>query len=154
MSECSCTTSPEQLPRGQGVYALLVRVINPITVEVSGLRILLSPGVYVYVGSAGGPGGLRARAVRHFRRYKKIYWHIDRLTTADGAVVEGVCYVTGPYGPLIEACASSCMEDTGFAPIPRFGASDDPISSTHLFYVGEGELAEGVCRCLRECSGE
>ncbi len=152
MSECTCSTSPEALPKKQGTYALFVRVVDPITVEIGGLRMFLSPGVYVYVGSAGGPGGLRARVARHFKRYKRIHWHIDRLTTAEGVVVEEVCYVVGPYGPLIEARVSACMERAGFSPIPRFGASDDPLSSTHLFYVGEGVLAEEVCTCLSRCS--
>lgn len=154
MSECVCTTSPEALPRKQGVYALFVRVIDPTMVEVGGLELLLSPGVYVYVGSAGGSGGLRARVGRHFRRYKKVHWHIDKLTTADGAVVEEVCYIIGPYGPLVEACVSACMEASGFSPIPRFGSSDDPLSSTHLFYVGEGALAGEVCLCLSRCFKE
>ncbi len=154
MSECVCTTSPETLPRKQGTYALFVRVIDPATIEVGRLRILLSPGVYVYVGSAGGPGGLKARIVRHFKRYKKIHWHIDKLTTSEEVIVEGVCYVAGPYGPLIEACVSTCMERTGLSPIPNFGATDDPISNTHLFFVGEGALADEVCMCLSKCSEE
>ncbi len=152
MSECTCSTSPEALPKRQGTYALFVRVVDPITVEIGRFRMILSPGVYVYVGSAGGPGGLRARVARHFRRYKRVHWHIDRLTTAEGVIVERVCYVVGPYGPTIEACVSACMERAGLSPIPRFGASDDPLSSTHLFYVGEGVLAEEVCTCLSRCS--
>lgn len=154
MSECVCLSPPEAPLKKRGTYALFVRVVDPTTVEVGGLRIFLSPGVYVYVGSAGGPGGLKARVMRHFRRYKRIHWHIDRLTTAEGVIVERVCYVIGTYGPLMEACVSSCMERAGFSPIPRFGASDDPLSSTHLFYVGEGVLAEEVCRCLSGCSEE
>jgi len=154
VSECVCTTSPRELPKKQGTYALFVRVISPITLEVGGLKILLSPGVYAYIGSAGGTGGIRARVARHFRRYKKIHWHIDKLTTADEAVVEGVCYVPGPYGPLMEACISACMEATGFSPIPSFGASDDPFSNTHLFYVGEGTLAHESCECLMRCAKE
>ena len=37
-------------------------------------------GYYIYVGSARGPGGLRARVARHLRPAKKMHWHIDRLT--------------------------------------------------------------------------
>lgn len=154
MFECGCSTSPEALPKKHGTYALFVRVIDPTAVEVAGLRMLLPPGVYVYVGSAGGPGGLKARVARHYRRYKRIHWHIDRLTTAEVVIVEKVCYVINSYGPLIEACVSACMEGAGFSPIPRFGASDDPLSNTHLFYVGEGALAEEVCTCLSRCSKE
>lgn len=40
----------------------------------------LPAGTYVYAGSAYGAGGLAARLRRHFRKDKKIHWHIDRLT--------------------------------------------------------------------------
>lgn len=36
-------------------------------------------GYYCYVGSAMGPGGLRARLARHLRQQKKPHWHIDYL---------------------------------------------------------------------------
>lgn len=39
-------------------------------------------GLYLYVGSALGPGGLRSRLLRHRRhlgRNKRAYWHIDYL---------------------------------------------------------------------------
>lgn len=37
------------------------------------------PGYYVYVGSAFGPGGLRARVGRHASTAKRKRWHIDYL---------------------------------------------------------------------------
>jgi len=37
------------------------------------------PGFYFYVGSAKGPGGLRARIKRHFSVQQKKFWHIDYL---------------------------------------------------------------------------
>ncbi len=41
----------------------------------------LSPGWYIYAGSAYGPGGLRARISRHLRKEKPIHWHVDQLTS-------------------------------------------------------------------------
>ncbi len=40
----------------------------------------LAHGTWVYVGSARGPGGLRARIARHQRPDKPRHWHIDHLT--------------------------------------------------------------------------
>ncbi|MBU7005001.1 MAG: DUF123 domain-containing protein [Theionarchaea archaeon] len=39
-------------------------------------------GIYCYVGSAFGPGGLKARVSRHLRHEKPLRWHIDYLTTS------------------------------------------------------------------------
>jgi Uri superfamily endonuclease len=39
----------------------------------------LQPGFYVYVGSALGTGGVRARLARHMRHAERPHWHIDYL---------------------------------------------------------------------------
>jgi Uri superfamily endonuclease len=43
-------------------------------------KVTLTAGQYAYVGSAHGPGGLRARVGRHLRVQKPRHWHIDYLT--------------------------------------------------------------------------
>ena len=45
-------------------------------------KLTLAAGQYAYVGSAHGPGGLRARVGRHLRAEKPLHWHIDYLTAA------------------------------------------------------------------------
>jgi Uri superfamily endonuclease len=67
-----------QTPRG--TYALLVQLKQDTTIEIGRLGTFHFPaGYYVYVGSALGPGGLRARLARHRRRQKTRHWHIDYL---------------------------------------------------------------------------
>ncbi len=39
----------------------------------------LKPGFYAYVGSALGPGGLRARIAHHCSEARSPHWHIDYL---------------------------------------------------------------------------
>ena len=39
----------------------------------------LQPGYYVYLGSALGPGGLRARITHHQKLSPRPHWHIDYL---------------------------------------------------------------------------
>ncbi len=39
----------------------------------------LQPGFYIYLGSALGPGGVRARLALHFRPCTRPHWHLDYL---------------------------------------------------------------------------
>jgi Uri superfamily endonuclease len=84
--------------------------------------IVFEPGHYAYVGSAFGPGGIRARLGRHFRRHKKTRWHIDYLS--------GVSQVQGAwvsYGSQrLEHHWAGVLQGLAGAwpPIARFGASD------------------------------
>jgi Uri superfamily endonuclease len=39
----------------------------------------IRPGFYVYVGSALGPGGVRARLAHHLKPSSRPHWHIDYL---------------------------------------------------------------------------
>ncbi len=68
-------------PAVPGTYALVLEAAAPVTVQAGRLGSLqVAPGRYIYVGSALGPGGLRARLRRHLRRDKPQRWHIDALT--------------------------------------------------------------------------
>ena len=61
-----------------GTYAVILRNENSKTIAVGVRRQLaIEPGYYLYLGSAFGPGGIRARVGRHSRRDKPRRWHID-----------------------------------------------------------------------------
>jgi len=63
-----------------GTYALIYQSISKAQIQVGRLgQIELLPGYYIYIGSAFGPGGVRARVNRHFRMDNRVYWHIDYL---------------------------------------------------------------------------
>lgn len=70
-------------PRGlAGTYALFFRLPSPMEVQAGRLGSAPLPaGWVIYVGSALGPGGLRARLRRHLAREKRVHWHIDALST-------------------------------------------------------------------------
>jgi Uri superfamily endonuclease len=69
------------LPDSPGTYILVFLLAEPLALTVGRLgAVVLEPGTYAYVGSAGGPGGLRARVQRHLRRGKPLHWHIDTVT--------------------------------------------------------------------------
>ena len=63
-----------------GTYALLPRARDERTIEVGALgTVSVRPGMYVYVESAFGPGGLHARVQRHVRGNGALHWHVDHL---------------------------------------------------------------------------
>jgi Uri superfamily endonuclease len=66
-----------------GTYALVMACYSDQRVSVGKLgRLRLRPGFYVYVGSAFGPGGLKARIAHHRKISKTPHWHMDYLRPA------------------------------------------------------------------------
>lgn len=69
------TTSP-------GTYALVILLEKTVKISIGKLGAQqFHPGYYIYLGSALGPGGLRARVGRHLhlRGSSKLHWHIDYI---------------------------------------------------------------------------
>ena len=64
----------------QGTYALILESPSEQLVQIGKLgRLHARPGFYVYVGSAFGPGGLRARIAHHVSISQRPHWHINYL---------------------------------------------------------------------------
>ena len=82
----------------------------------------IEPAVYLYVGSAFGPGGLAARLTRHVSRRKAQRWHIDYLRPRTSLV----CAWFSPSSAHLEHdwAARALALRTAWIPLPRFGASD------------------------------
>ena len=119
------------LPEAPGAYALVLRLAREARLDIRTLgRPVLPAGLYLYAGSARGPGGIRARVARHLRQPKARIWHIDRLTEA--AAVERV--IAFPGGREC-AIADFALARGARAPIPRFGASDCRACEAHLLAV-------------------
>ena len=120
----------EALP---GTYALILRSLEASTIQVGRLGLLdVSPGWYVYVGSAFGPGGLQARVGRHQRRGGALHWHIDYLRRA--ASVEQVWTTLDPT-PREHEWAQAFARLPGITiPLAGFGSSDCRCPA-HLFYL-------------------
>lgn len=132
-------SAPPPLP---GTYALLVKLPDGLRVKVRGRTHLLAPGTYVYVGSALGPGGLRARLVRHFSRSKRLRWHIDQVTCA----VTPMLAVYAVSSEKLECALVSELLRRGFrAPVRGFGSSDcSQGCPAHLL-----ACSSSLPRCLR-----
>jgi Uri superfamily endonuclease len=68
------------LPSLPGSYVLVLHLAQDRTIAIGRLGpVHFCSGYYLYVGSARGPGGLRARLERHLRREKAEHWHVDHL---------------------------------------------------------------------------
>jgi Uri superfamily endonuclease len=122
------------LPENKGTYILVARVSGMRQVEIGSLgKYAIAPGFYLYVGSAFGSGGLRARLGHHLESTAQPHWHIDYLLRV--ATPVEVWFTTADrklehhWAGLLEGASKFRV------PIPRFGSSDYHRSRTsHLFY--------------------
>jgi len=115
-----------------GCYLLRLTLPESITLVVgkAGSRQFLA-GAYLYVGSAFGPGGVRARLAHHLRLSQRPHWHIDYLR--HHAQVDEIWFAeTGQRLEHTWADAVSEMPET-VPVLPGLGASDCRCP-THLFY--------------------
>ncbi len=140
-----------QLPSSSGTYLLCFqsRVSRRVAIGRLGLMALV-PGFYCYVGSAFGPGGLRARVGRHALRHKAKRWHIDYLRPHLGLVEVWIA-----EGGALESAWSQLLVNRSDArvPMPGFGASDCPGEEHLVWFSGPTDLSDllggqggSVCR--------
>ena len=124
-----------ELPEAKGTYVLIAFVPQMKRLEVGRLGSYdIIPGFYAYVGSAFGPGGLRARIQHHLESTAQPHWHIDYLL----ALAEPVEVWYALAGRKLEQDLAGVLERSSSwrVPIPCFGASDYHRSRTsHLFYA-------------------
>ena len=81
---CGSVDEATSLP---GAYVIAIELAETVMVTLGGRSAIdLPTGRYLYCGSAKGPGGLKARLSRHFRRGKSVRSHIYQLTER-GSVV-------------------------------------------------------------------
>ncbi len=129
------------MPDAPGAYALILRLARETRLDIRTLsRPELPAGLYLYAGSAWGPGGIRARVARHLRKDKTKVWHIDRLTEV--ATAEEVIAFPGGRECMI---ADFAVAHGARAPIHRFGASDCRTCEAHLLAV-EPDLVDALAR--------
>jgi len=118
--------SAAEAPSLPGAYVLQIEVPRPTQVRIGRHPpVTLAAGRYLYCGSANGPGGLRARLARHFRRSKTRRWHVDQLTTRGRVIGSWIV----PDG---DECALVNLLRPLPAPVPGFGSSDCVSCPSHL----------------------
>jgi Uri superfamily endonuclease len=125
---------PQALPRAGGTYGLGLSLKTTTQSTIGALGSWTFPaGIYIYVGSAWGPGGLKARVGRHLRGSPAIRWHIDYLRQHTTPVMIWLA-----RGERLECIWAQSLTGNPIAEIivPRFGASDCRCAS-HLFRVDQ-----------------
>ncbi len=114
----------------KGAYLLIVKLERPLK------RWDLEEGLYAYVGSAWGPGGLYARTRRHLlRTFSKPRWHIDYLTS-NGKPLAAFLFPGMTEDELYE------LVSTSLEPAVKGFGSSDTKHYTHLFKLSPQKLGE------------
>ena len=129
------------IPPESGTYVLELVLHQPRTIQPgkNTATYRLEAGHYLYIGSAFGPGGLRARLGRHIRgNGRSRHWHIDALReVAAPAAFAYRQHNTRDTDTPLEcrwAQALGALPDAAI-PIPGFGASDCRSGcAAHLVY--------------------
>jgi len=114
----------------RGSYFLVIKVERDMIVRTKRKEFPLKAGYYVYVGSA--MNSLEKRVERHFKKDKKLHWHIDFLLKESKLLR---AYLI-PSDAKIEEELS--MEVSKFGkPVEGFGASDLKIGSNLYYFKDE-----------------
>ena len=115
-----------------GTYALIFSACHTRQLEIGKLgTFALKPGFYIYVGSAFGPGGLKARIDHHRKRTGRPHWHIDYL----GPFLELIetWYTHDPVHREHQWAQTVSGTRATSVPLVGFGSSDCRCKS-HLFF--------------------
>jgi Uri superfamily endonuclease len=136
----------EPLP---GTYSLILSSSIEKLVTIGQLGTLfIKPGFYVYVGSAFGPGGLKARLNHHFNHTSRPHWHLDYLRP-DLSVCE-IWYTYDRVRREHQWADLHAQSRGARVPLPGFGASDCRCPS-HLFFYTSKPSGRNFSRKIHAC---
>jgi Uri superfamily endonuclease len=115
-----------------GTYTLILSsaVAKPVNIGKLG-TLFVKPGFFVYVGSAFGPGGLKARIKHHINHSSRPHWHLDYLSPA-----LKLCEIWYTYDQMRREHQWATIHSQAkkaSVPLPGFGSSDCRCLS-HLFF--------------------
>jgi len=110
----------------KGSYLLVIYLDRDTKIKTKAREFHLKKGYYIYVGSA--MNSLEKRVERHFKKEKRLHWHIDFLLQKAWLLS---AYLI-PSRERIEETLSRTIGDV-FQGIEGFGASDLSVK-TNLYY--------------------
>jgi len=140
------------MDKGIGTYALILEAKQGFELTAGKLgRLKGGPGYYVYVGSAFGPGGVKARLKHHRRRTLRPHWHIDYLRRH--LPFNEVWYTYDLRRRECEWAGLLAQMPGAMTPFPGFGASDCNCIA-HLVYFEGCPSFEAFGQRLRSQKGE
>ena len=139
----------------KGSYAVVHHVRRKLSLQVGKREFRLAKGIYVYSGSALGPGGIEARTLRHLRilrggvasmppAKKKPHWHVDYLLPH----ASSLSIVYAESSSRAECLLVASLKKKGFEVVKGFGSTDCRSKcGGHLLYAGDcglGNVLEKV----------
>jgi len=134
------TTETQTAPAAPGLYVLFLCLDEPSIIQVGATgRHHFAAGCCAYIGSAQGPGGLRARLNRHLQPsdQKNPHWHIDYLLHQ--AHLRAIFWTENLSESECSWAAKAASLGSRFP--PRFGASDCSCPG-HLVQLSEPGLSK------------
>ena len=118
-----------------GTYALVLASPSREVINVGKLgKLKLQKGYYGYIGSAFGPGGLKARINYHNRLSVKPHWHIDYIKPFVEIMDVWYSYDVHSYEHNWTNIFLKFLDVS--IPLNGFGSSDCKCK-THLFYLNK-----------------
>lgn len=116
----------------KGTYVLVLAASSKALLQIGRLgRLQVNPGFYVYIGSAFGPGGLKARVSHHKKISIRPYWHIDYLRTVTR--IEEIWYTYDSVCREHQWAEAFMHCRDASVPVLGFGSSDCRCKS-HLYF--------------------
>lgn len=123
-----------------GTYVLVLSSRSADLIQIGRLGALqLQSGFYVYVGSALGPGGVRARLAHHLKLSRRPHWHIDYLGAHTS--VEEVWYRLDTRRLEHIWAERIGLAKVASVPLVGFGSTDCGCES-HLFFFQQRPSSE------------
>ncbi|MCX7879220.1 MAG: GIY-YIG nuclease family protein [Ignavibacteria bacterium] len=121
------------------LYQIFIRLNRDERVVISKFgEILLTKGIYVYTGRA--QRNLKQRILRHFRKNKVKFWHIDYLSTLNSAKIILVKIFRDQELTECKLVERTMIQFKSQIPIKGFGASDCRTCSSHLIKIESTNL--------------
>jgi Uri superfamily endonuclease len=128
-----------------GTYAVIFQCLSKATQQVGKWGMIsLKEGYYIYVGSAFGPGGVKARVSHHIRSTTKPNWHIDYLRSFMRPVT---VWHTYDRRRLEHRWAKGFFKMNDMLSFQGFGCSDCDCYS-HLFFTSKKPQPAGFFNAL------
>jgi Uri superfamily endonuclease len=127
-----------------GTYLLLMELQEAQQIVVGRLGLLsLKAGWYLYIGSAFGPGGIKARCGHHRKISPRPRWHIDYLRAI--APLREIWFSHDPERREHQWAQWVSKRRGMQVPLPGFGSSDCDCE-THLLYTAQRPSFDGFRR--------
>lgn len=130
-----------------GTYALVAKAEKSRDLTIGRLgSFQTQSGYYVYVGSAFGPGGIKARVSHHNRSSATPHWHMDYLGPQVD-IVE-IWYTTDKKSREHQWANHLATHRLSSLPLHGFGASDCACIA-HLFFFKSKPSGDYFRRTIR-----